>query len=106
MRRDVVGDLVGHARGEGVGRPALDLGEEFAFEDEQDVAARTPVVGQVARRVGDDADTNVSGLNGAPRGDTGDARMGCLGDSGPVGDAKGDALDLHVWVLRFRGGLA
>ena len=38
MRRDVIGDLIGHAGGEGVDAPALDLGEEFAFEDEEDVA--------------------------------------------------------------------
>jgi hypothetical protein len=64
------------------------------------------VVGQVARGVGDDADSHVTGLNGAPRGDTGDTGMGCLGDSGPVGDGEGHALDPHVWALRFRGGFA
>jgi hypothetical protein len=39
VRRDVVGDLVGHAGREAVDGPTLEFGEEFAFEDEQDVAA-------------------------------------------------------------------
>ena len=37
VRRDVVRDLVGHARREGVRRAALDLGEEDALEHQEDV---------------------------------------------------------------------
>ena len=106
VRRDVVRDLVGRAGREGVDGPTLDFGEEFAFEDEQDVAAGAPVVGQIARGIGDDADPDVAGLNGAPGSDAGDAGMSGFGNGGPVGDAEGHALDLHVLVLRFRGGLA
>lgn len=57
------------------------------------------MVRQVAGRVSDHADSNVAGLDRAPVGDAGAARVNRFGNGGPVGKAEWDAFDLHLLSL-------
>jgi len=91
-----VGDDVRLPGGEGERPPVTQLGEKLPFQDEDDVAALAPMVGDVPRRILDDARANVSALDRPPRRGTGIARVCCWRNGRPVHSLKRDVLQAHA----------
>ncbi len=95
MRLRLIGDLITHARGE---RELPAIGQfrvELAFEAEQNVAFHTPMIGEVARRVFQETDSDIAKLTGAPKCFAGGAWMLGHFDGTPVGGAEGNIGDVH-----------
>src|SRR4029453_6105351 len=83
-----VGDLVALALRQDHGAAVGQLGVQFAIQHQQHMAFLAPVVGQIARRVLDDAHTDVVEIARAPVGLAGLAGMLGALHAFPVGRAK------------------
>lgn len=88
----VVGNLVTHSRLQNESPSILELGVQFAFEAEQDVAFFAPVIGDITRRVFDHADADSTELAGAPVGAAAFARVLSPFDLRPISRCE--------WYLR------
>ena len=88
VRFCVVCDLVAHARLERELAPIFKLGVKFTFGAQKYVTLDTPVICEVAGRVLDHADTDVSKLPGAPVSDTTFAFVFASLDLRPVSRAE------------------
>src|SRR6516165_12236399 len=96
MRRiAVIGDLVAHAGHELDLAPVSQLRLELALDHEQDVAAITPVIGEIAGRVIDAAHPDIADLERAPCCHPGRAGMLGHGDRAPIGGREGKRRDLQ-----------
>ena len=69
---------------------------EFAGEAKENVALLAPVVGTVAGRILDHADTNRTKLPGTPKSYASLSRMFGGFDCSPIRDTEGELGDLHV----------
>src|SRR5262249_23679735 len=88
MRHVAVGHLVALAGLQHHGAPVSQLGVQFTFHHQQDMALLAPGVGKVARRVFDHAHADVVEGAGAPEGLAGLAGMLRALHVGPVGRAE------------------
>ena len=101
MRLGLVGDLITHASGKGE-LPAIgQFRVELAFKAEQNVAFRAPMVGEVARRVFQDTDPNITKLTGAPKCFARGAGMLDGFDGAPIRGAEGDISNFHDLLEKF-----
>src|SRR3954463_10538638 len=93
------GDRVAHTWREAMEAAVIQLGGQFAAEDEDDVAAVAPVVGEVAGGIADHADASVADLQRAPEGGAGFAWILDFGNGGPVGQDERVGDGVHVGSL-------
>src|SRR5262249_37204195 len=98
MRISSVGHLVAHAGLERERAPIREIGVQLAVHAEDDVALLAPMVGNVARRVVDHPDANLTELARAPGRDPALTRMGRRIDTRPIGGAEGNVADAH-WTF-------
>jgi len=80
-----------------------EFGVKLAFQAEQDVALRAPVVGQIARRVIDHPNPDGSELTGSPGGDAPFPGMLNRLDGRPFSGAEGNVVNLHSLVVLETG---
>src|SRR3954467_15325802 len=66
VRRSAVSDLIRGARGQPHDAAIRQLGVENAVEHVEDVSLLAPVIGEIARRIFDDAHTDAAEFAGAP----------------------------------------
>src|SRR6056297_195087 len=90
-----IGDLIAHARRQPVGSSILQLRVELALQNEEHVAAVTPVVSKVAWTVIDQPDSEIADIESPPECRSGLAGMFGDGHGAPVGDGEGEHWNLH-----------
>ena len=100
MRIGAIGDLIAHAGLEHERASVLELGRQFAVDAKQDVPLAAPVVGDIARRIVDHADTDLAELARAPGRFAGIARMPGRRDGRPVGRSERDIRHPHHTTAR------
>ena len=88
--------LIAHARLQREPAPIAQFSLEFAFEHIEHVTSVAPVIGEVARRILDHADTKVADVERAPQRFAGNAGMRGRGHPAPVGDGEGQGGDFHA----------
>ena len=95
----VVGHLIAHARLQSESASVGEFGFEFAFEAEQDVALRAPMVGKIAGRVFHHPHADLAEVLRPPECESGFA--GVLGgrNGGPIRRSEGYLVQLHVPVM-------
>lgn len=73
----------------------LELGMQLAFKTQQDVSFRTPMVGEVAGRVFDHADSYRAEVTGPPQRGAYFPFMFRRFDLRPIGGAEGNVREFH-----------
>src|SRR5262249_15203944 len=95
MRLGVVGNLVTHPGAKHEASAVPQFGVQFAFQAQEDVALRAPVIRQVARRRLYHAHPEPTENPWSPKTQTFLARMSRLLNLQPVGDSEWDIGHLH-----------
>src|SRR5258706_10396778 len=97
-----IGDLVAHARGQHERATVGELCVQLAFEAQEDVSLRAPVIGAIAGRVIDHAYANGAEILRAPQRLAGLSWMLRGRHTGPVRGSEGNLRHLHVSLLILR----
>lgn len=95
MRYFAIGDLVAHPGSEDKDASVAELGDQFTFQAVHHVALRTPVIGDVPRRVVNDSDSKVTVLKRPPERRAKLAAMLRGGYISPIGRLERNIRQLH-----------
>src|SRR3990167_3913720 len=95
MRFSLISHLITHACRHHKAPAIFQLGVQFAFQAQQDVALLAPMISQVAGAVLDHAHADAAKYLGAPVGHAGLAGMFAALNLTPVGNAEWDIADVH-----------
>lgn len=92
----ICGHLIAHPGTQSKFSTVFQLCQQFAFQDQQDMAPRAPVVGKIAWRVFNVPNANIANLNGSPNCNPSLPGMVNFRDQTPVSSHEGNILDFHV----------
>src|SRR5215204_4067077 len=89
-------DLIAHSRRELERAPVAQFGVELTFQYVEHMAAVTPVIGEIARRILHHPHPQIADIERAPQRFAGFAGMFRRGRRAPVGDGEGQCRNFHA----------